>query len=200
MDRPVPGAEIALNEHDIIVSKTDPKGRLTYVNDTFRRISKFNEAELMNQPHNIIRHPDMPRCVFKLLWEKLEAGEEVFAYVKNICKNQDYYWVFAHVTPSFSEAGEIIGYHSNRRVPDRNSRDIIESLYRFLWEIEESYANKKEGMRAAYETFSNIMKEHGATYDQFIFQFASFFNKSTVEDLLEGYRPEDQNIKHAVNG
>ena len=72
----------------------------------------------MGQPHSIIRHPDMPRAVFKLLWDTVIEGREIFAYVKNKAKNGDFYWVFAHVTPSYDNDRRIIGFHSNRRVPD----------------------------------------------------------------------------------
>ncbi len=102
-----------------IVSKTDLKGRITYVNRVFLDISQFTEDELLGAPHSIIRHPDMPRAVFKLLWDRLAEGHEVFAYVKNMTKRGDFYWVFAHVTPSYDNAGKMIGFHSNRRVPNR---------------------------------------------------------------------------------
>src|ERR1019366_945835 len=111
-------AEVLFDKDDIIVSKTDLKGRITYANQTFCQIAGCSEAELMGQPHSIIRHPDMPRAVFKLLWDTLLEGREVFAYVKNMAKSGNYYWVFAHVTPSFDQNKRIIGFHSSRRVPD----------------------------------------------------------------------------------
>ena len=95
------GKERYFEKTELIVSKTDLKGRMLYVNDVFMRISGFNEKELLGQPHSMIRNPQMPRCVFKLLWDTLEAKKEIFAYVVNICKNGDHYWVLAHVTPSF---------------------------------------------------------------------------------------------------
>jgi hypothetical protein len=68
-----------------------------------------------------VRHPRMPRCVFKLLWETIQSGQDIFAYVCNLARNGDHYWVYAHVTPTFDEKGSIIGYHSNRRAPDPRS-------------------------------------------------------------------------------
>jgi len=115
MQHNMPGTEVIIGDNEIIVSKTNLKGRITYVNDVFRRVSGFSEEELLSEPHSIVRHPDMPRCIFKLLWQRLGAGEEVFAYVKNRCKNGDYYWVFAHVTPSRGLNGQKVGYHSSRR-------------------------------------------------------------------------------------
>jgi len=103
--------ESPFDENEIIVSKTDTKGRITYANDVFSRVSQFTVAELLGVPHSIIRHPDMPRCVFKLLWDAIQAKQEIFAYVLNMAKSGDHYWVFAHVTPSFGADGAITGYH-----------------------------------------------------------------------------------------
>jgi PAS domain S-box-containing protein len=154
---------------DVIVSKTDLKGRITYANRVFIEIAGFTEKELLGQPHSIIRHPDMPRCVFKLLWSTLEAGNEIFAYVINRCKNGDHYWVYAHVTPSFDSAGNIIGYHSNRRVPERVVIDQhIIPLYSALLEEEKRHASRKDGMLAAEQMVLNLLAEHGLEYDEFL--------------------------------
>ena len=97
------GRERTFARDELIVSKTDPKGRLVYVNDVFLEVSGFRESEIIGQPHSIIRHPEMPRAVFKLLWDVILGGKEIFAYVNNMAKNGDNYWVFAHVTPSRTE-------------------------------------------------------------------------------------------------
>ncbi len=112
------GIERHFGEDEIIVSKTDLQGKITYANDVFIRVSGYSEEELIGAPHSLIRHPDMPRAVFKLLWDTLAAGEEIFAYVNNLAASGDNYWVFAHVTPSLGADGKVIGYHSNRRVPE----------------------------------------------------------------------------------
>jgi PAS domain S-box-containing protein len=107
--------EKVMREGDLIVSKTDIKGRITYGNRTFNEFSGFKENELLGTQHNIIRHPDMPRAVFKLLWDRIQAGQEVFAFVKNICKDGSFYWVLANVTPSYDAQGTLLGYFSVRR-------------------------------------------------------------------------------------
>lgn len=84
-----------MREGDFIVSKTDLKGRITYGNEIFIKMSGYSEHELLNAPHNILRHKDMPAVVFKLLWDRLKAKTAINAYVKNRCKNGDFYWVFA---------------------------------------------------------------------------------------------------------
>ena len=164
------GVERFFETDEIIVSKTDLKGHLLYANDVFLRLAGMTEAEAVGQPHSVIRHPDMPRCVFKLLWDTLAAGKEIFAYVVNRAKNGDHYWVLAHVTPSRDDSGAIIGYHSNRRVPDRNTLDtVIIPLYKQLLDIEERHANRKDGMNEAFDTLVNLLKEKGVGYDEFIF-------------------------------
>ena len=165
------GKEVSFGDDEIIVSKTDLKGRITYANDVFMKVAGYTEAELLGQPHSIIRHPDMPRCVFKLLWDTLEAGGEVFAYVINRCKNGDHYWVNAHVTPSRGADGEgqVVGYHSNRRVPDRRIVDgTIIPLYRQLKAKEDSFANRKDGMNAAFQDVIQLLQSKGVGYDEFI--------------------------------
>ncbi|MCK6452505.1 MAG: PAS domain-containing protein [Alphaproteobacteria bacterium] len=163
------GSERTFGEDEIIVSKTDAAGHLLYVNDVFCRIGLYKESELIGKPHSIIRHPDMPRCVFKLLWDTIQAGDEIFAYVKNMAKNGDHYWVLAHVTPTFDSSGKIAGYHSNRRVPDRSAIAAIEPLYRKLLAEEEGHASRKDGMLSAHEMLLAHLRERNLEYDRFIF-------------------------------
>nr|BFE86398.1 hypothetical protein GCM10020093_089990 [Planobispora longispora] len=111
------GVERTFAPDEIIVTKTDLKGHITYANDVFLRVSAYSEEEVLGQPHSLIRHPDMPRCVFALLWQEIRRGREIFAYVVNLAADGAHYWVLAHVTPSAGPGGQIVGYHSNRRVP-----------------------------------------------------------------------------------
>jgi len=161
--------ERTFGDDEIIVSKTDRAGRITYANDVFQEVALYSEAELLDQPHSLLRHPDMPRCVFKLLWDTIEAGNEIFAYVKNMAKNGDYYWVFAHVTPSFDKAGRIVGYHSNRRRPSPEAVAKIEPLYRKLLAEEERHPNRKDGMMSAFNMLVGLLEERGIGYDEFVF-------------------------------
>ena len=164
------GVEQFFKEDEVIVSKTDLKGRITYTNRVFMDISGFTEPELLGQPHSMIRHPDMPRCIFKFLWDTIESKKEIFAYVINMCKNGDHYWVLAHVTPSFDQNENIVGYHSNRRVPDREIlSSTIRPLYDMLLKEEGRHANKKDGMNRSYEMLQNVIQEKGIGYDELIF-------------------------------
>jgi len=162
------GRESPFGEDEIIVTKTDLKGRITYANDVFQRVSQYSLRELIGQPHSVIRHPDMPRCVFKLLWDTIEAKQEVFAYVLNLARNGDHYWVLAHVTPSFDGVGQVVGYHSNRRKPDSAQIAKIAPLYQMLLEEERRPASRKEGMASAYDKLFSILRTNGVVYDEFV--------------------------------
>lgn len=129
INMPVTNRELPLAADVMIVSKTDTKGRITYVNRDFIEISGFTEAELIGAPHNIVRHPDMPPEAFKDLWDALQAGLPWIGMVKNRCKNGDHYWVEAHAAPMF-ENGIATGFISVRRTPSRDKVEAAEKLYR----------------------------------------------------------------------
>jgi PAS domain S-box-containing protein len=162
------GVERKLGEEDIIVSKTDPSGRITYVNQTLLNISDFTEEDLIGQQHSIVRHPEMPRSVFKLLWETVESGQEIFAYVVNLTKHGDHYWVFAHVTPTFNDQGGIVGFHSNRRAPSAKGVQSAQALYKILLEEEARYPDRRKGMLSATELLQSMLADKNVEYDQFI--------------------------------
>jgi len=163
------GVERFFDDDEVIVSKTDIPGRITYANRVFQRVAGYDEAELMGAPHSIVRHPDMPRCVFKLLWDTLAAEQEIFAYVINRARNGDHYWVFAHVTPSYDAAGKVIGYHSSRRVPERRAVEAVIPLYKTLRDIEAGHADRKQGMAASFAAVVDLLRSSGVSYDEFVF-------------------------------
>lgn len=167
------GNERFFDHDEIIVSKTDTKGRLTYANEVFQRVSAYTEHELLGRSHNIVRHPDMPRCVFKFLWDRISAGHEVFAYVVNRCKNGDHYWVLAHVTPTFNENGRITGYHSSRRVPDAEALEQIKPLYAELLEVERKRVSPREQWEASLPVFERKLESLGMSYDEMIFSLCA---------------------------
>lgn len=163
------GIERTFEEGQVIVTKTDLKGHITYANDVFQRASEVSERDSLGQPHSFIRHPDMPRCIFKLLWQTIQGGREVFAYVVNRATNGDHYWVYAHVTPSFDAQGEIVGYHSNRREPDRKIlTDHIIPLYKSLRDEEQRHTNRKSGLEASWAMLQSHLEQAGMEYDEFI--------------------------------
>jgi hypothetical protein len=111
----------------------------------------------------------MPRCVFALLWDTISKGREIFAYVINRSANGDHYWVLANVTPTFGPNGNIVGYHSNRRVPRREAVEQVIPLYADLRAEEERERNRKDGMARSTQKLGNLLGQAGIDYDQFVF-------------------------------
>jgi PAS domain S-box-containing protein len=166
------GNEVFFDRDELIVSKTDLKGRVTYANHTFLEIAGYTEMEVVGQPHNLIRNTNMPMAVFELLWVTIAKGEEIFAYVVNTAKSGDHYWVIAHVTPSYQN-GDIIGYHSTRRVPNPNTiKTVIEPLYDQLRSIEEKFSNKKDSIAASVKALNEVLQSKNVTYNEFIASLA----------------------------
>jgi len=155
--------ELTFGEEDFIVSKTDLNGKITYGNALFIQISGYSERELIDQPHNILRHPDMPSLIYKLLWNRIKSGQEIFAYVKNRTKQNDHYWVFAHVTPSFDTNRKISNYHSVRRKPSQKALEIIKPLYTLLLQKERS-----SGINASEALLNQFLQDKGVSYNEFI--------------------------------
>ncbi len=105
--------ETVVPEDELIISRTDLRGIITYVNETFAAISGYTSEELIGKPHNVIRHPDMPSAVFKDLWQTLQAGKKWGGYVKNMRSDTGFYWVYAEVSAVYKE-GELVEYKSIR--------------------------------------------------------------------------------------
>lgn len=142
-----------------LVSKTNPKGKITYCNQAFIEVSGFSETELLGKPHSIVRHPDMPRTIFKFLWEEIAKKREVNAFVKNRSKDGGYYWVFANITPSVDVSNNIVGYYSVRRKPNKNALKAIEDFYRDLKNVEQS-----QGLEQGLQYFHNFFAKQHQTY------------------------------------
>ena len=170
--------QIQLSSIKPILSRTDLKGNIKYCNKYFTEISGYSEGELLGSSHNIIRHPDMPRVIFKLMWERLKKNEDILAVVKNRSKNGDYYWVttsFETKYHPFDKRPE--GYLALRRAASQDTIKQIEPLYQKLLEIE-----KTESLEASEEYLFKILREKDKDYDTFIHELtehkgiiASFF-------------------------
>jgi len=130
-NQPVSQHERLFEPSQQLISCTDLGGRITYVNDDFVALSGFTREELIGQPHNVIRHPDMPPAAFQQMWAKLKRGEPWLGVVKNRCKNGDHYWVLAYVTPILQD-GQAVGYQSVRVLPQRDYIERAERLYATL--------------------------------------------------------------------
>ena len=133
INEPVTNREIDYSGEKMLVSRTDPGGRITFVNQAFIEVSGYTEEELIGQPHNLIRHPDMPKEAFADLWATIKAGQSWEGLVKNRSKSGDYYWVLANVTPSV-EDGKITGFISIRSKPSKEQAQAAEALYKTVRE------------------------------------------------------------------
>lgn len=160
--------EKTFKDNILLVTKTDLQGRIMYSNRAFMEIVGIDEKTLIGSPHSIVRHPDMPKIIFKYLWNYLQDAKEIHAYVKNLCTDGSYYWVMANVTPSFDnsqseQSNTIVGYHSARRSPNPKSLETVKILYKKLLDAE-----KTGGIQASEKMMQDILKEKGVSYDEFI--------------------------------
>jgi len=159
--------ERVMREDDFIVSKTDLKGRITYCNRVFIEFSGYTASELMGEQHNIVRHPDMPRGVFKFLWDTLAQKKECFAYVKNMCTDGSFYWVFANVTPDVNASGQVVGYFSVRRKASAKAIALMGDVYRAMLE-EERKAGAKDACTASLALLARTLEQQGVSYEQLV--------------------------------
>ena len=156
--------EIKLNPKKYIVSKTDAKGIIEYGNDYFVEISGYSEAELIGKPHSIVRHPDMPKVVFKMMWDRINRAQNIMAVVKNLSKDGSYYWVVTEFEPKVDPiTNEIISHTAFRKAAPQNAIDTMAPIYQKLVEIE-----KDGGMEASEKYLRGFLEERNTTYDDFI--------------------------------
>lgn len=172
------GREIVVPEDEFIVTKTDTQGKITYANRVFMRIANYREDQLLNQNHNIIRHPDMPRGVFYGLWKTLKEGREFFGFVKNATADGDYYWVFANITPDYKDE-ELVGYFSVRRTPSSKAKQVIEAVYEEMLAVEKS-EDRSVGPQKSWDSMvAKVREQNNMGYSEFV---VNLFNSSTAEN------------------
>lgn len=155
--------EIKFSKKKFIVSKTDIKGNIIFVNKNFCDVSGYSEEELIGSPHNILRHPDMPRAVFFLVWSSLLRGEPVSGVVKNLAKSGKYYWVIADFDVKKDANGNIKSLTAFRRAAPQNVIDTMEELYETMLNIE-----KRRGMEGSLAYLEAYLEEHNMTYEEFL--------------------------------
>lgn len=155
--------EVVWDKSKIIMSKTDQYGIIEYANDVFIDVCGYDEFELMGMPHNVVRHPDMPKVLFKVLWDNLKKGQTVHPVVKNLSKSGRYYWVLADFEIKKNEKGEIINFYSRRRSVADEVVDKVEGLYDKLLQIE-----KVSGVSASEKYLNGFLEDKGKSYNDFI--------------------------------
>lgn len=162
MDENDLGKEIVIKEEDLIVSATDAKGNIVYTNEIFTKVSGYTKEELIGQPHNIIRHSDMPKTIFKLLWDTVLKGKPLYAFVKNTSKKGDFYWVKAYIKPILDEAGNITQIVSYRKTLNDFAKSFIIDFYETLLEFEKTHT-VEEGLDFLF----HYLKKRSLSYEEF---------------------------------
>lgn len=175
----VSGKEIKLNKMKSILSRTDLKGNIEYCNKYFIEISGYTEHELIGSPHSIIRHPDMPKIIFEMMWDRLKQHKDILAVVKNRAKNGDHYWVTTLFETKYNTIDKRPeGYLALRRAAPENAIKHITPLYKKLLEIE-----KQEGVGASKAYLLEFLAKQNKDYDTYVHDLveykgivAAFFN------------------------
>lgn len=156
--------EVTWNKNKTIVSKTDVYGTILYANDVFCEASEYKTLDLIGEPHNKIRHPDMPKIAFKLLWDALKREENFHAIVKNLTKTGKFYWVITDFTIDKDKTGKVTGYTARRKSVPNSVVAKIEPLYKTLLELEKTKGEKVSEMY--FKAYLN--EEIGKSYDEFV--------------------------------
>jgi len=136
MKRPEPIDEEVIFDGRSLISETDTRGVITFVNRKFVEMSAYPKEESVGQPHSILRHPDMPKAAFAEMWKVIKSGKIWEGYVKNLRKDGKYYWVIVHIVPKFDDDGNIVGYIASRKVPERDKIQQMEKVYKEMREKE----------------------------------------------------------------
>lgn len=170
--------EVVWDKSRVIMSKTDHRGIIEYANEVFVDVCGYEDYELMGQPHSIIRHPDMPKVLFKVLWENLKQGVNFHAVVKNLAKSGRYYWVVTDFESTKNENGEITNYFGRRRaVPQEIITNHIEPLYKKLLQIE-----KASGVEYSEKYLIGFLEEKKRSYVEYINDLFTEYERSQQPD------------------
>ncbi|OSY87141.1 hypothetical protein WH52_12815 [Tenacibaculum holothuriorum] len=184
--------EVKWDKSQTIVSKTDVHGTILYANDAFTKTCEYNAIELIGEPHNVIRHPDMPKVAFKALWDALKKGNNFHAIVKNLTRSGRYYWVITDFTIDKNEKGEVTGYTGRRKAVPNSVIEKIEPLYKTLLDIE-----KIKGEKASELYFEAYLKEEiGKSYDEFVIDL---FAQETMKENSKEPAEETNKFKKGLN-
>jgi PAS domain S-box-containing protein len=158
--------EVFMQDNDFLVTKTDLDSRIIYANSAFCEQSGFSEQELIGHYHNVVRHQDMPRGIYNLMWEHLQSGQEFFGYIKNVTKDGSSYWTLANVAPYFDE-DTMLGYCSVRRAPTKTAIEKIVPLYKKMKQAEQEVERDQQLSVSSAVLWQAITKEY-QTYAEFI--------------------------------
>ena len=170
IERPTPiDREVQWDKTKTLISETDVKGTITNVNDVFCAVAHYSPSELIGQPHNLIRHPDMPKLIFKLLWDNLKVGNNFVGVIKNLAKTGEYYWVVTDFEMRRDAMGNITHYIGRRKsVPEAAINNYLAPFYESLLKME-----KIGGVELSSRFFKNYLTKQGKDYIDFVISIMS---------------------------
>ena len=170
IERPTPiDREVQWDKTKTLISETDVKGTITNVNDVFCAVAHYSASELIGQPHNLIRHPDMPKLIFKLLWDNLKVGNNFVGVIKNLAKTGEYYWVVTDFEMRRDAMGNITHYIGRRKsVPEAAINNYLAPFYESLLKME-----KIGGVELSSRFFKNYLTKQGKDYIDFVISIMS---------------------------
>ncbi|WP_417785037.1 PAS domain-containing protein [Tenacibaculum sp.] len=172
--------EIKLDENSVLLSITDTRGVIEYCNEDFVESSGYEEYELVGAGHNIVRHPDMPRVIFKLMWERIQNKQNIIAFVKNMAKTGRYYWVMTDFVVKENDKGEVTNYKALRKPAPKKAVQEIIPLYKRLREIEDL-----NGIEASEKFLKGFLDSKNTNYDVYIEKLITDNVSSTTQDVKE---------------
>ena len=203
IERPTPiDREVQWDKTKTLISETDVKGTITNVNDVFCAVSHYSASELIGQPHNLIRHPDMPKLIFKLLWDNLKVGNNFVGVIKNLAKTGEYYWVVTDFEMRRDAMGNITHYIGRRKsVPEAAINNYLAPFYESLLKME-----KVGGVELSSRFFKNYLTKQGKDYIDFVISIMSenqnAFTAETVNSIDNSNVSVSDNIyqvDHSMN-
>lgn len=200
IQRPTPiDREVQWDKSKVLISETDVAGTITKVNDVFCNVSHYTESELIGQPHNLIRHPDMPRLVFKLLWDNLKIGNNFVGVIKNLAKTGEYYWVVTDFEMRRDGMGNITHYIGRRKaVPQGAIDNYLAPFYESLLKME-----KIGGVELSSRFFKNYLSKQGKDYIDFVIsvmsESQSTFTVDSVSSVDSSNATVSDDIYHVDN-
>jgi PAS domain S-box-containing protein len=175
--RPTPiDKEVIWDKTQTIISKTDLVGTIEYVNDVFTDVSGYEDSEIVSKPHNTIRHPDMPKAFFKLMWENIKVGNQFHGIIKNLAKSGRYYWAITNFEYTKDAKGNITNYVAKRKaVPQEVITKHIEPLYKKVLSIE-----KASGDVAGEKYLIGYLEDMGVSYVDYVTNLMMDHEKASI--------------------
>lgn len=167
------GVERALSGEDLLVSKTDLEGRVSYANEALLRVSARTETELVGEPHSVLRHPDMPRAVYRLVWTTLADRREASAYLLNLAADGAHFWVVTHLSPAVDARGRLVGYSAEHRVATRRALERVEPLYRMLLAEERRHPRVPDAIDSSTAMLHKVLDGLGTTWDELVWSLSA---------------------------